>query len=459
MPSVNIYLNGSKKSALTNNEGKFKISTSSNFISLEISSLGYKTKEVFVNKGKKNNLTIQLSPSATTLQEVIIRPSKDKYSKKTAQRELNNYQLLEKKITSALENDEITDAIKMLSKIQDQSIRIQVLKLVYEHNKTYYDRLVQEYNELLKNSSIRYQTLLTENELDNIDVATIMNNSVEDVKTIISKLKQLNIKDKHVITTILQITDIETFELLMGYINQGLLKISFIISNPIIFSKTSEEYQRFIINMKLFKEIGFNPNYLNNSQNIFIEDPTIIGRNIEILKVYGFDKSLKRDIDYTFLTKEDLMLRLDNALELGLEQFLEEDLSILNYYENFRRIKVLQALNIELSSKDELIECLTSSIFLVPDESITNYIDTINPKEITMDSIPDDISILKKYQTSQRVYDVNGVLLSKKRIERNYAESEDIENRTLYSILHESILSKSNYRTLKETFNESLTYK
>lgn len=82
LPYVNIYLNGSKKSIPTNNEGKFKISTSSNFISLEISSLGYKTKEVFVNKGKKNNLTIQLSPSATTLQEVIIRPSKDKYSKK-----------------------------------------------------------------------------------------------------------------------------------------------------------------------------------------------------------------------------------------------------------------------------------------------------------------------------------------------------------------------------------------
>lgn len=79
---VNVYLKGNDKGVLTDDDGKFKISTTANFISLQITSLGYNTKEVFVDKGKNNDITVRLSPSSMTLQEVVIKPKKDKYSKK-----------------------------------------------------------------------------------------------------------------------------------------------------------------------------------------------------------------------------------------------------------------------------------------------------------------------------------------------------------------------------------------
>ena len=79
---VNVYLKGSDKGVLTDDDGKFRISTTVNFISLQITSLGYNAKEVFVEKGKTNDIVVKLSASSTTLQEVVVKPKKDQYSKK-----------------------------------------------------------------------------------------------------------------------------------------------------------------------------------------------------------------------------------------------------------------------------------------------------------------------------------------------------------------------------------------
>lgn len=82
LPYVNIYLKGSNTGVISNDQGHFEISTNTNFTSLQISMMGYNTKNIFVNKGKKNILDIRLSPSETLLEEVIVKPKKDKYSKK-----------------------------------------------------------------------------------------------------------------------------------------------------------------------------------------------------------------------------------------------------------------------------------------------------------------------------------------------------------------------------------------
>lgn len=79
---VNIYLKGSDRGVLTKDDGSFVIETSVNFICLQVASLGYNTKEVYVTKGKKNKVNIKLSASSTMLQEVVVKPKKDKYSKK-----------------------------------------------------------------------------------------------------------------------------------------------------------------------------------------------------------------------------------------------------------------------------------------------------------------------------------------------------------------------------------------
>lgn len=392
--------------------------------------------------------------------------AKDRQEKRTAQREAIVYHTLEEKLINALDKDEITDVAKMISKVPDEEIRLEVLKLIYEHNSTYYQALLVEYNKLAENSAIHYQTLLKEYDIDSIDVSTIMNNSLEDVKDILQGLRKINILDPKQITIVLQVTDKETFAKVMSYVDIGILTPAFIKSALLIFDRASDEYNNFIVNIKMFKELGFNPNNLTFSQEIFISSPAIVAKNIEILKQYGFDRSMKKDLDYSFLTSKSLIATLDKMLELGLEKFLEEDLSLLNYSANLDRLRIVHELNIPLDTKDELLAVLTTSKFLVSDELISDYVAMSTREEqeqlIKRTDIPDDLDILKQYQKTSRTYEINGVLISTNRVKRNYSEFNKNAcegNRLLYSILTDSDLTKSNYRTIKETFTESLTHK
>lgn len=380
--------------------------------------------------------------------------------KKTANKELGLYRTLEQKIVQAIQREEITDARKLISKIPDEEVRLKVLQLVYEHNKEYYEQLLAEYNELSQNSTIHYQRLLTENDIE-IDAQTIMQNSVQNVKDMIAKLKSVGINSTKVIGEILQITDIETFNQVISFFVNNTLTSKITDITPMLFDKDSDEYKNLLVNTKMLKEQGINPRNFEETQIIFISNPSIVQRNIEFLKAYSFDKSIIKGIDYKFLLNENLLEVLDLFIELGLESFLEEDLSILNYYKNINRIRVMKELNIPITSLDELKEILTTDQFLLSDEDIMKYVEQIDPTSIKMDDIPDEIPRLKQFE-STRAYNINGVILSKNRVQRNYCESKDdeeIENKLMYSILHTSIMTQTEYETVKQSLTNSLTYK
>ena len=380
--------------------------------------------------------------------------------KKTANKELGLYRSLEQKIVQAIQREEITDARKLISKIPDEEVRLKVLQLVYEHNKEYYEQLLAEYNELSQNSTIHYQRLLKENDIE-IDAQTIMQNSVQNVKDMIAKLKSVGITNTKVIGEILQITDIETFNQVISFFVNNTLTSKITDITPMLFDKDSDEYKNLLVNTKMLKEQGINPRNFEETQIIFISEPSIVQRNIEFLKAYSFDKSIIKGIDYKFLLNENLLEVLDLFIELGLESFLEEDLSILNYYKNINRIRVMKELNIPITSLDELKEILTTDQFLLSDEDIMKYVEQIDPTSIKMDDIPDEIPRLKQFE-STRTYNINGVILSKNRVQTNYCESKDeegIENKLMYSILHKSIMTQTEYETVKQSLTNSLTYK
>ncbi len=82
VPYVAIFFKGSDKGLLTNEKGEFSMTTSVNFICLNVSTMGYKDKEVYVEKGKTNDLVIDIVPTGVALKEVVVNYKKDKYSKK-----------------------------------------------------------------------------------------------------------------------------------------------------------------------------------------------------------------------------------------------------------------------------------------------------------------------------------------------------------------------------------------
>lgn len=82
LPFVAIYLKGSDRGIMTDENGKFTITTAVNFINLEISTMGYRTKNVFVNKGEINNIVVEMASTGVALKELVVKPKKEKYSKK-----------------------------------------------------------------------------------------------------------------------------------------------------------------------------------------------------------------------------------------------------------------------------------------------------------------------------------------------------------------------------------------
>ena len=78
MPYVALFLKGSDRGTMTDDEGKFKIATNVNFISMSVSLMGYDNKEVFVKKGQVNNIVVKIVPTGVSLKEVVVKPKKEK---------------------------------------------------------------------------------------------------------------------------------------------------------------------------------------------------------------------------------------------------------------------------------------------------------------------------------------------------------------------------------------------
>lgn len=82
LPYANIFLKGTSSGIASDINGNFHLSTTEKFKALEVSVTGYQPKTIKIRPGKNNRLDIRLSPSETMLDEVVIRPHKQKYSKK-----------------------------------------------------------------------------------------------------------------------------------------------------------------------------------------------------------------------------------------------------------------------------------------------------------------------------------------------------------------------------------------
>lgn len=83
LPFVSVYFDGSTIGDMTDDDGKFSIQNNEGYTKLAAASLGYDTKFITLKAGSSNNnLVFLLSPTAFEISEVVIKPKKEKYSKK-----------------------------------------------------------------------------------------------------------------------------------------------------------------------------------------------------------------------------------------------------------------------------------------------------------------------------------------------------------------------------------------
>ncbi len=80
---VSVVFEKSTIGAMTDDNGKFSLQNDRGFNRLSISSLGYDTKVIELRPGRKNEmLDIQIRPTSFEISEIVVRPTRERYTRK-----------------------------------------------------------------------------------------------------------------------------------------------------------------------------------------------------------------------------------------------------------------------------------------------------------------------------------------------------------------------------------------
>ena len=83
LPFVSVYFDGSTIGAMTDDNGTFTLQNNQGYTKLAAASLGYDTKFIDLKPGKKNdNLEVLLKPTAFEISEDVVKPKREKYTRK-----------------------------------------------------------------------------------------------------------------------------------------------------------------------------------------------------------------------------------------------------------------------------------------------------------------------------------------------------------------------------------------
>lgn len=82
LPFIAVFYDGKGVGSITDNDGKYSVESHKGWNQLTFSSVGYNTKVVPVIPGVTKQLNVKLSSSDIQLAEVVVKPGKEKYSRK-----------------------------------------------------------------------------------------------------------------------------------------------------------------------------------------------------------------------------------------------------------------------------------------------------------------------------------------------------------------------------------------
>lgn len=397
--------------------------------------------------------------------------SSEKSKKKEQRKAMQAYDNFMTEFPKALQRDEIIEYEKLINKMTDKNLRLEILKQIYLHNQRYYESLEKRRDELLENSLINYQLLLQEYGIEKgtYNVELITKNSVADTKYILNKLSKMDIKDPESIIHILTTSNKSIVDQINFLREKGILQNIFIGQHNNLFDENNNEYRALSANLDYLNENKINPFYFEQSQDVLLLEKEKFSKSIKTLKDYKLLANMNKNVKYDFLVSDNLESRIDSILELGYEKNVEENLNLLNHDEKkWQRIRVLNELNQPVESTEDLEKVLSVSNFFIPDSKLSDYIynavpDVLSIKINNLNSLPiqEDETNLNDYNHTNRTYKIGDVIISKNKVARNLEKLKDIpmeqEERLLVSVVSGSTLNEEEYKSIRKALNPKLT--
>ena len=333
------------------------------------------------------------------------------------QKNYRNYQSFIDNFHKIFDVDEITEYSNIISLISDEDIRVAFLRMVYQHNMVEYDKLDRTFNNLNKNSYVRYLSLLREFDInkEEINLSVLMKTPCEMVEIMLKLLNEMNLP-KEIIVKVLEKSNIEIIIFIKELRDKGILLQSTILNYNGIFVDNSEELLSLKHNLGILKQNGLNAANMINNPEVLINN-SLLEENINILKSYNLFNFIKSRSNYKYLADSNLVKKIDMFIELGYESYLVDDLALLNE-NNIERLYIMKSIGVPISNKEELLEILRGNNFIIHNDKLQNYITDFTP--YYMDKYLDiSTDNLDNYLKGDRTYNINGVILSKNRVNRN----------------------------------------
>ena len=106
IPYLSVFYEGKGVGSITDNDGNYKVETRKGWNKLTFSAVGYVTKVVNIIPGVTKNLNVRMRPDEIMLDEVVVKPKREKYSRKNNPAvELMKKVIAHKKNNKLSEND------------------------------------------------------------------------------------------------------------------------------------------------------------------------------------------------------------------------------------------------------------------------------------------------------------------------------------------------------------------
>ena len=341
------------------------------------------------------------------------RSRASKYEK-NIRKELCGYDKALTLLDVSLKRREITNAKEIIKNVKDEDMKKAFLKLIYEHNKVYYEELENEYNRLNQNDSNKYVALLQKYNISftQEDVKEIMRrNNIDDTSEIINNIVKLNLTTQNV--EILKHTSLDKFMRIKNLVDCGYISAKYLNNNEKFMWDESNLLDIYEENISYLDKFNLNPGMFINITDVIIYSFDSFSNNLKILNDYGLLKYLKNVDNLSFLRDINLVSKIDKFLELGYESFLENDLGILNL-SNLKRLDILKSLNMPITDISTMYKVLSDQKFIIDDSKIDEYL----PNVVELSEKKNITSNLSDFRNTNRVYSIGDSLFSINKINR-----------------------------------------
>lgn len=341
------------------------------------------------------------------------RSRASKYEK-NIRKELCGYDKALTLLDVSLKRREITNAKEIIKNVKDEDMKKAFLKLIYEHNKVYYEELENEYNRLNQNDSNKYVALLQKYNISftQEDVKEIMRrNNIDDTSEIIKNIIKMNLSINN--AELLKHTSLDKFMRIKNLVDSGYISVKYLNTNESFMWDESNSLDIYEENISYLDKFNLNPGMFINITDVIIYSFDSFSNNLKILNDYGLLKYLKNVDNLSFLGDINLVSKIDKFLELGYESFLENDLGILNL-SNLKRLDILKSLNMPITDISTMYKVLSDQKFIVDDSKIDEYL----PNVVELSEKKNITSNLSDFKNTNRVYSIGDSLFSINKINR-----------------------------------------